>query len=697
MTTTRREAFTRGMPERRRARPVRQSRPRLVSIRWIVAAASVLLTAGVGLALTGVAERNARRVLAEAAEGHLVLQARHLALTSADALLTDYPELTLAPLVNRMLADQKDLRLVVVVDRAGVIQGHSEVRRLGTPFASPAGLRPAPTTVPLDSAETLMRNDALLFASAPIRQRNRDVIGTAVVGLRLESIERAVTRGRREQHLVFGALLLAGIVASVVLMTLLLRPIAALRAGIERIGGGDLTATLTVRDRTEFGLLADAINQMVARLRSAQADLLERERLAHEMELAQQIQRSLLPAKPLTAGRFAVHGGQWAATEVGGDYYDVFALPDGRVAMAIADVAGKGLAGCMIASMISALLRALRADHGSPAALLGLLDERLCETLAPGSFVTMFYGVIDPETGVLTFASAGHNPLAVYRARQDEVEWLRTRGIPLGAIRGGIVRTTLEDVTVTLEPGDAAVQFTDGVSEATAPSSGEPFGFDRIGRVVREAAPHGAGAVIERMHAATQAWRGDGAPEDDETLLVASWSLAGTSDAAPDAADPASAPGLAAWEAAQASGRCLPLPASLESLTRIGEWLREIEAVREWGDERVQLAELALYETCCNIVEHGYGKIRGQTLEIWWIPDDTFLIRDHGPPFRPRRELHDFGDPEVRRQGRGFGFEMIHLATNDVAYYPGTLAGNITTLHCGPGEARGEERGAIDG
>jgi anti-sigma regulatory factor (Ser/Thr protein kinase) len=376
-----------------------------------------------------------------------------------------------------------------------------------------------------------------------------------------------------------------------------------------------------------------------------------------------------------------VQGGQWAAAEVGGDYYDVFALPDGRVAMAIADVSGKGLAGCMIASMISALLRALRADHGSPAALLGALDERLGETLAPGSFVTMFYGVIDPETGVLTFASAGHTPLAVHRARQDQVEWIRTRGIPLGAIRGGIVRSTLEDVEVTLGPGDAAVQFTDGVNEATAPG-GEQLGFERIERVVRDAARLGAASIVEAMHTTADAWREGGAPEDDETVLVASWNLAGATPAdSTAAADPALEPGLRAWDAAQAAGFRLELPARLEALAAIGEWLRGIEALRAWDEERVRLAEVALYESSCNLVEHAYGGDPTRTLEIWWIPDDTFLIRDHGAPFRPRRELNDFGDPEVRRRGRGFGFEMIHLAMSDVAYYPGTAVGNLTTLH----------------
>ena len=87
-----------------------------------------------------------------------------------------------------------------------------------------------------------------------------------------------------------------------------------------------------------------------------------------------------------------------------------------------------------------------------------------------------------------------------------------------------------------------------------------------------------------------------------------------------------------------------------------------------------------MYEHCCNIVEHAYGKDPSKVVEIWWIPDDTFLIRDHGAPFQPRRKLNDFADPDVRRRGRGFGFEMIHLATSDVEYHPGTIVGNLTTL-----------------
>src|SRR5205814_8410912 len=197
-----------------------------------------------------------------------------------------------------------------------------------------------------------------------------------------------------------------------------------------RIGRGDLGTPVRLRDRTELGMLADAVNHMAARLRHAQVELVERERLAHELELARQIQSSLLPSRRRVAGPFVIQGSNRAAQEVGGDYFDFFELPDGQIGLAIADVSGKGLAGCMVMSMLSALLRAYRETEASPAALLATLDERLGETLQPGTFVTMFYGVLDPQRGRLVYASAGHSPLLVYRHDGARAETIRTRGIP---------------------------------------------------------------------------------------------------------------------------------------------------------------------------------------------------------------------------------------------------------------------------
>ena len=194
--------------------------------------------------------------------------------------------------------------------------------------------------------------------------------------------------------------------------------------------------------------------------------------------LARRIQGSLLPAVPLRQGPFEIRGSHRAAEEVGGDFYDHFLLPDGRVGLAIADVSGKGLAGCLVMSMLSAMVRAYRELESSPAALLATLDARLGETLAAGGFVTMFYGILDTERCELTYASAGHSPLIVFRHDSGRVESLRTKGIPLGAVRGGAIRGTLSDETVRIAPGDVLVQFTDGVKEAFDPSGREQFGLE---------------------------------------------------------------------------------------------------------------------------------------------------------------------------------------------------------------------------
>src|SRR5207248_2908883 len=134
------------------------------------------------------------------------------------------------------------------------------------------------------------------------------------------------------------AFLVLGTVAALILSASLLRPVAALRAGLERIGRGDLDTPLEVRDRTEIGALAGTVNRMARELKAAQGVLVERERIAAEVQLARRIQRALLPAGRREAGPFVIEGEQRAAAEVGGDYYQMLDLPNGRVGVVIADV-----------------------------------------------------------------------------------------------------------------------------------------------------------------------------------------------------------------------------------------------------------------------------------------------------------------------------------------------------------------------
>jgi len=670
----------------------------VLSIRWIVAGAAAVLTTLVVLGVTGVMEHRTRTVLIDEIESRLLVEARSLALASSRALLTDYPELMLAPLVKEMHQGQPELAFISVVDRSGIVQGHPDVRQIGTAFLPPKNLRAVVSSVPRGGNESLTESGAMLLVSVPILDPNGRVLGTAYVGVRRSHVDQAVSRVSRQQYLILAAFLSAGVAVSFLLMSVLLRPIGALRAGMERVGRGDFSTPVRLKDRTEFGLLADAINEMSSELKAAQGEMVERARLSKEMELAREIQRSLLPSKQTVAGEFVLDGEQWPATEVGGDYFDVLPLPGGRIGVTVADVSGKGLAGCLVTSMLFSLLRAYHATHSSPAALLTALDERLCQILKRGSFVTMFYGVLEPASGRFVYSSAGHNPALVYRAGRGTTEWLRSKGIPLGSIRGGAVGRSLEDAAIHLAPGDALIQFTDGINETVAPGNQEQFGFGRMEEIVRKEAPSGARELLTRLHRAVEGWRDSGAPDDDETVLVVSREgIPAGASAAPAPSREDIAQVLRRFAEAERRGVSLCLPADLGSMGRIGEWLEQAGILRGVPGTAAGLLNLALYEACANIAEHGCGEDPTYTIEIFWMrgagTTGSFLIRDQGKAYRPEGwRPKDLGDPEVRKHGRGLGLEIIHRAMSRVEYFPGTGLGNITLLEWNPDVAQAREK-----
>jgi sigma-B regulation protein RsbU (phosphoserine phosphatase) len=675
------------------------------------------------LAAGAVSERNSREALSREVEGRLLSQARSLSLAGGDALLSDFPELTLHPFALELKNRQPELALIVVLDRGHRILGDPDPRRLGSVFKPERPLGPVHARQPLRQGEQMLSDNKMLVASVPVWHRDGRWLGTSMVGLQLRYLDDVIERARRQETIVLAIVLAFGVTATTLLMAFLLRPIAVLRAGIERIGRGDLDTPVVLRDRTELGVLADAVNHMAAQLKQAQFELIERERLAHELELARQIQSSLLPVGRLAVGSFVIEGSNRAAQEVGGDYFDYFELADGRVGIAIADVAGKGLAGCMVMSMLSALLRAYRDAHTSPSNLLVLLDERLGETLQIGSFVTMFYGVLDTRTGELTYANAGHNPLLVYSRSQNHLASLASEGIPLGAIRGGAIRSTLTDATVRLEPGDFVVQFTDGVSEAFEPSGEEQFGCERLEQVILASAPAGAASVLGAIRNEIEAWVGDGPQFDDETLVVVARADAapghgkgGTLQLVPVAMDPPdSVPApLELLAEARSIGARIELTGQPDHLAALRPWLEACGAARDLERAEFEIMYAALHEACANVAEHGYGNDATMGFELWHVPGanaaatDTeaetsnaavaasasarqarrgFLIRDDGVAFQANNwQATDFNDPQARQRGRGIGLDIIHRGMHLVSYHPGTPEGNITIMTFDPAD-----------
>jgi HD-GYP domain-containing protein (c-di-GMP phosphodiesterase class II) len=254
------------------------SKQRTVSMKLILSTTTVLLVA---LSVAGVAvvtEQSTRRTLQAEMESRLVLEARNLALLSTDALLAEYPELTLYPMVREMLERQPHLTMAVVLDHAGRVQGHTDTKMLGQHDPSLDSLHPLPARGDLLADEELLGNAETLAVRAPVRHAAGQLLGSVVVGQRRDHVDGVLAATRRQVLGLAAALAAIGGLAAVGLMERLLRPIGVLRRGLERIGAGDLDTPIDLRDRTELGLLAGTMDTMAGQLKASRAESQAKER-----------------------------------------------------------------------------------------------------------------------------------------------------------------------------------------------------------------------------------------------------------------------------------------------------------------------------------------------------------------------------------------------------------------------------------
>jgi serine phosphatase RsbU (regulator of sigma subunit) len=243
---------------------------------------------------------------------------------------------------------------------------------------------------------------------------------------------------------------------------------------------------------------------------------LAQEALREQLRIAGDIQRGLLPkAEPMLRG---VQLSAWTlpCDDTGGDYYDFFQIDEGRVGFVVGDAAGHGIGAALIATTVRALLRALVQSIDDLGQLLGRLNNLAEADFADDQFMTLFFGIYDIHTRVLTYASAGHRPpLLIYRHIPDRFEELTSTGIPLGIFAGVPYH---QCVTQPLEVGDLMLLLTDGVDEAPA-GTGERFGMERLLRIIRSHHQADPAHLIAIIAAAVRAFSGAVSQTDDITLL----------------------------------------------------------------------------------------------------------------------------------------------------------------------------------
>ena len=217
-------------------------------------------------------------------------------------------------------------------------------------------------------------------------------------------------------------------------------------------------------------------------------ELVDRVRVRDELEVARQLQSDLLPKRSPDLPGYEFAHSYRTANEVGGDYYDFQHLPDGRLAILMGDASGHGIAAGLLMAIANATLKTAIDVDPEPVAVATLLNSALYRTGDRRAFMTLFYGVLDPGTGRLDFVIAGH-PFPLVRRAGGRVEELGSGGLPLGLRR----RADLSRLSVTLDPDDVLVLYTDGLPEAVDGPDGEAFGFGRVKRLLATA---GSPAVL---------------------------------------------------------------------------------------------------------------------------------------------------------------------------------------------------------
>jgi serine phosphatase RsbU (regulator of sigma subunit)/predicted ester cyclase len=282
--------------------------------------------------------------------------------------------------------------------------------------------------------------------------------------------------------------------------------------------GTEVEVTAMTMHRIVGGKITEEWSEGSGSAEVAQAHLEQevrkRERVEYDLRVARSIQQASLPKEVPELEGWQISPYYQPAREVGGDFYDFHLLPEGRLGLVVGDATGKGVPAALVMATTCGMLRLAAQSHSSPSQMLQGVNEVLFPNIPSNMFVTCFYAILDPHSGRLSYANAGHD--LPYLHRNGEAEELRARGMPLGLMS----KMSYEEKESTLHVGEAALLYSDGLVEAHDPE-GEMFGFPRLRALLAKHSAEEERLVGDLLMEELYSFVGEGwEQEDDITLLT---------------------------------------------------------------------------------------------------------------------------------------------------------------------------------
>ena len=357
--------------------------------------------------------------------------------------------------------------------------------------------------------------DWYISSYEPIKNYWGDRIGILYVGTK-EAFFTPLSESilRRIYLIVIGALLFT-VLLSLKISRTFTQPILRIIEKTKVMAQGKLDTKIDVLGKDELGELAEALNIMSAKLLENREEILTKQRMERELEIAYHVQKRLLIEKFPEVKGLEIAGECLPAMEVGGDFYDLLQIGDGYSNIVIGDVAGKGMPAAMFMGIVRSIIRAEGFESISASEVMRKANRLICLDSKSGMFVTIFYAIYDEAKKRLEYCNAGHIYPMLYDPSFQKFTYLNTEGRPLGIT----TESNYEAKSCRLEKGQVVVLYTDGLVEAVD-GNDVPFGEGELRTIIRENAHASADEIVQKLKGAVNLHRGTAPQSDDITLIV---------------------------------------------------------------------------------------------------------------------------------------------------------------------------------
>ncbi len=467
------------------------------------------------------------------------------------------------------------------------------------------------------------------------------VVGVIVVGRDISVLQNQT---RSAERTLFWIIMIDMLLVAIGLNAFIFRWIAKLDAVnnyLRDISGGTFPEEpLNLHTKDELMVTAQCINEMTESLK-------EKERISGELEVATNIQAHMLPCifPPFPDhDEFDIFATMTPAKEVGGDFYDFFMVDDHHLAVVIADVSGKGVPAALFMVIAKTLIKNYAQMGMEPCHVFTKVNQLLCEGNEAGLFVTAWMGVLDVETGKLTYVNAGHNPPLI-KLGDDGFTYLKSRP---GFVLAGLETMRYKQNELTMNPGDKLFLYTDGVTEAIDLDQ-QLYGEERLSNYLNAHMAEGVSAILHGLKEDLDLFAGDQEQFDDITMLILDYKA------------------RAKWEDINER----TFPAEVDALNDAMAFVEEELEKAECPANMAMQISVAVEEIFVNIAHYAYPGESGSMKLGININEGMATLRfvDYGIPFNPLQKV----DPDVTldaesRNIGGLGIYMVKKTMDDVQY-----------------------------